>query len=218
MIDSAKSKYLIPIVILAALAIGAVVVLASSNSSGKAGNTNAGNLSLKNSNINASNSNAAPLNTNANVNGASLNTNTQSANLNANSTVNSNTNSNTNSVDLACQPVSQVIENAGQFDNQTICVLGYYQNSFEFSALAGAYRTVNGNDNLTAPYIWVDGTVPESLLNCRTSTVGQKSCFGQITLTGLFQYTTADPGFGHLGNYQYQLSNAIAGAPSQLPD
>ncbi|MDI6740256.1 MAG: hypothetical protein QME74_07820, partial [Candidatus Edwardsbacteria bacterium] len=148
-----------------------------------------------------------------NVSPANLN-----ANRNVNSAVSGNTNSNTNSANLACQPVSQVIENAGQFDNQTICVLGYYQNSFEFSALAAAIRTTNSTDNLTPPYIWVEGTVPESLLNCRTSSIGQKICLGRVQLTGQFQYTTADPGYGHLGNYQYQLTDVTASAPSQLPN
>jgi len=220
MADNPRPKYLIPLAIIVVLAISAIIVLAAgSYLPGKTNQANAQTLNLNKLNTNASyNANALQLIANENVSPTNLNTNSQPVNRNVNSTVNGNVNSNTNSANLACQPVSRIIENAAQSNNQTVCLLGYYQISFEFSALAAAFRTTNGSDNLAAPYVWVEGTVPEALLDCRTSAVGQNICFGQIKLTGKFEYTTSDPGFGHLGNYQYQLSNVTASSPSQLPD
>jgi hypothetical protein len=141
-----------------------------------------------------------------------VNTNTEvivntseDANFNANAVANTNTskntndaNSNTNSGGGTILSVSDAIEGGARYDGTRLCITGWYQNSFEFTALS--------EKAATPPYIWVEISVPESSLSCTKNSVGQETCQGTITGCGTFQYAAPDEkGFGHVNAYRYKL-------------
>ncbi len=150
--------------------------------------------------VTVTNQSITPTKNTANAaNAAVINTNTVSAN-----TVGTNANTNTSTAQTVT--VADAIANAPQYDDSSLCVRGYYQTSFEFSGMAVSFSTSEGRKNLLSPYIWVETDVPESSLDCSTSSVGQKSCFGEITTCGIFHAAAPDePGFGHTNAYRYEL-------------
>lgn len=130
---------------------------------------------------------------------AATNANT-AANLNT--SANSNTNSSSQSLSI-----STVTSMPDKYDGQYVCLTGWYQSSFEFTALAESYRLVAGEKVLAAPYVWFEGNVPASSLTCTTSSAGQQTCQGVITVCGDFRYAPAgQTGFGHTNAYRYELA------------
>lgn len=132
---------------------------------------------------------------------ANDNGNTNAA-LNTNTTVNQNTNSSASTL-----TVNQVTSNAAQYKGKTVCISGYYQNSFEFSVLGNAPQ----RGAVSEPYIWVTGDVQSPAIVCTKGSEGEETCIGPVTTCGGFDYK-ADGGFGHVGAYKYSLDR------SDLPD
>ncbi len=140
-----------------------------------------------------------------NSNAPSSNSTANSANVTTTNTVNT---SNTNTT-LVNQPstttitVAEAVAHPTQYDGHSICLQGYYQSSFEFSAFGPtanvAARTVN------QPYVWAEINEP-STLDCQLGVANEKTCFGNITVCGTFTYK-ADGGLGHVGAYTYQIRN-----------
>lgn len=129
-----------------------------------------------------------------------------------------------NNTNVASGPtisVAAAIERAGQYDDQPLCLVGWYQLSFEFSAMAETYemastQSLNAEPRkiLLEPYVWVDATVSESGLTCTTSEVGEKSCIGQIVQCGTLRYAApGEDGFGHVGAYRFELER-LSSPPS----
>ena len=138
-------------------------------------------------------------------------TNTENqANANG-TTTNDSTNTNAvavNSNGSLTVTVAQAIEKAAQYDDQQLCLSGWYQSSFEFSAMAEETRLVQGQATLVQPYVWIETTIPESDLTCTTSEIGQKACIGQITTCGTFSYAApGEDGFGHVAAYRYKMES-----------
>ncbi len=99
--------------------------------------------------------------------------------------------------------VAEVVSNAGRYDNQSICIRGSYQNSFEFSAFGGSFDDAN---NLMKPWIWVEATVEKNQLQCVQTAVGQTICRGTTTACGKFHYAApGEDGLGHTQAYRYKL-------------
>lgn len=88
------------------------------------------------------------------------------------------------------------------YQNYRTCMTGYYQQSFNFQAMAerADLRTLT----VTPPLIWIDLTVPTRTLECTIGLGNVESCFGQMTLCGIFSYSS-NGGFGPGGKYDYQL-------------
>lgn len=132
----------------------------------------------------------------------------ENSNFNANAVANTNatkntndSNSNTNSSGSTIYSVSDVIEGGARYDGTRLCITGWYQSSFEFTALS--------EKAATPPYIWVEISVPESSLSCTKNSVGQETCQGTITGCGTFQYAAPDEkGFGHVNAYRYKLESS----------
>jgi len=106
---------------------------------------------------------------------------------------------------------SELIANPQLYNNKQVCASGYYQESFEFTALSPTYHLDSKGDKyLDEPYIWIDFTIPSyEQINCRLTPVGQRTCFGQTTVCGIFQYAAPNQdGFGHVNAYRYQLIQA----------
>jgi hypothetical protein len=106
-------------------------------------------------------------------------------------------NANTSSPSLT---VLEVTAAASTYHGQLVCISGFYQNSFEFTAF-GTKRPPN---QIAPPYIWTQVEVPTSQLVCEQTQEGERTCTGAITACGIFEYSPK-PKFGHVGAYQYQL-------------
>lgn len=134
------------------------------------------------------------------------NTNT-TANTNANAAPATNTNQPTQTSN-GTVTAQQAMDQAGRYNGQELCIKGAYQNSFEFTAFgSGTSQDNNGYDQVTQPYIWSDVEIPQTSLQCRTTSAGQTVCVGTITACGTFHYAApGQPGLGHTGAYRYSLS------------
>ncbi len=100
--------------------------------------------------------------------------------------------------------VATVLARPADYHNRQICLRGYYETTFEFSALGATYHQDDKQKSqIDKPYIWVGLSVPRSQLTCATQGL---YCFGQATVCGLFE-VAADgaAGFGQLGLYRYQI-------------
>lgn len=98
--------------------------------------------------------------------------------------------------------VEQAVADPNKYQNTSVCLTGYFQQSFEFQALSSQADLPNWT--LRPPYVWVDLNVPTRGMECRLGAGNEPSCFGELTLFGIFVYNSSG-GFGHLGKYQYQL-------------
>jgi hypothetical protein len=87
-----------------------------------------------------------------------------------------------------------------RYHGQSVCIRGFYQQSFEFSALG----TKRPPESIAPPLIWTEAKILGQELTCSTTDAGQEVCRGEVTVCGVFEYS-AVPIFGHLGAYQYQL-------------
>lgn len=117
-----------------------------------------------------------------------------------------NTNTNTNASEPLALSISDVIAGAARYNNTALCLTAWYQNSFEFSAMAESVRIVDGQKVPSEPFVWVTTSVPETLLTCTTNTAGQNTCLGVVTSCGTFEYAApGETGFGHTAAYRYQL-------------
>lgn len=149
---------------------------------------------------------------------AEVNVNT-SANVNTltNESTTTNTSSNTNAAEPLTLSIPDVIAGATRYNNTRLCLTAWYQNVFEFSAMAESVRIVNGEKVLSTPYVWINSPVPETSLTCTTNSVGEKMCLGVATTCGTFQYAApGQAGLGHAQAYRYQLgpSEPIKKMPS----
>jgi len=164
-----------------------------------------------------------PPTTNTNTNASVQNTNTSNTedyqNSGGNGTTNTNqtayTNSNTavvtnSSTNATIQPIltiAEAIEQAEEKNGTQVCVRGYYQSSFEFSAMSAQVQEQNGIQRLVQPLVWIDTVIPESAVSCTTTVSGQQTCLGELTTCGIFRAAgDGEIGFGHLSQYRYQLS------------
>ena len=109
----------------------------------------------------------------------------------------------TASVTLA---VADLLAQANRYNGQQLCVSGYYETTFEFSALSASFHLDDKQRRqIDKPYIWVETSVPRTQLQCLEPSQGLY-CFGAVTICGLFEVAPAgDKGFGQLGLYRYQL-------------
>lgn len=87
-----------------------------------------------------------------------------------------------------------------RYHGQPVCIRGFYQQSFEFSAIG----TKRPPESIAPPFIWTEAKVLGQQLTCLTTDAGQQVCRGEVTICGLFEYSDA-PVFGHLGAFQFQL-------------
>jgi hypothetical protein len=127
-----------------------------------------------------------------------------SENINANRSTT--TNASTNEPVLL---VPAALERAVAYHGTQICLRGYYQSSFEFSAMAASYETRNGTRVLLDPLVWIATTIPDDGVECATTSAGQRVCFGDVTTCGVFRVANeGESGFGHVGAYRYELSQA----------
>lgn len=120
--------------------------------------------------------------------------------------INTNTAANINTASGPTISVATAIEQAEQYDDQQLCLVGWYQSSFEFSGMSETVRLFEGEYVLEGPYVWASVQIPESQLTCRTTELRQKICQGQVTACGTFRYAAPNEfGFGHLASYRYEL-------------
>ncbi|MBI5466644.1 MAG: hypothetical protein HY975_00300, partial [Candidatus Kerfeldbacteria bacterium] len=152
---------------------------------------------LTNSNSNANTNTTAATNSSVNTNTATVPTNT-----NANTVVNP---------PSMTYTISTVTDKAAQFDDESVCLRGWYQSSFEFNALGPSIsQDAYGNTNLAQPYIWIDDSAElEVAVTCDQNREGQRTCLGEIArVCGLFRYAApGETGFGHVAAYRYLLQD-----------
>lgn len=121
---------------------------------------------------------------------------------------NTQSNTNTNTVATTVTP-AQIFVDPSTYDNEEMCIIGSYQESFEFSAFGSGFSyDADGNRRLDEPYIWVSTDLEDrGKLSCRTTNVGQEICTGEVTACGTFAYAApGEEGFGHVNAYRYQLT------------
>lgn len=154
------------------------------------------------------------------VNGTNTNTtsNTNTAKptaTNTNTTIPTNTNTNTGTVvnpPSMTYTIGTLTANPVQFDNESACLRGWYQSSFEFSALGPAVeQNTAGESQLVEPYIWIDNAAElTAAVTCDTAREGQRTCLGEIRrVCGIFRYAApGERGFGQSADYRYALDDA----------
>lgn len=106
--------------------------------------------------------------------------------------------------------IPYVIERAAQFDGESVCVYGWYQSSFEFSAFgSGSEFDANGNRRLVEPYVAVEKASPNpDTLICTGSERGaQDFCLGEVSrFCGIFRVAPAgQPGYGINETIRYAI-------------
>lgn len=103
--------------------------------------------------------------------------------------------------------VRAVTENAEFFDGQEICMTGWYQSSFEFTAIGPDVSTdADGIRRITEPYVELY-SAPDEATDCQASGNTQV-CTAQVTECGKFNYAApGETGYGMSGNIRYQLDN-----------
>lgn len=96
--------------------------------------------------------------------------------------------------------VLEVTAAAARYNGRPVCLAGFYQNSFEFTA----FGTNRPPSAIAPPYIWTEIEIPITLLVCEQTGEGERTCTGEVTACGIFEYSP-EPTFGHVGAYQYRL-------------
>lgn len=119
---------------------------------------------------------------------------------NANTIVHTTTAANADSTGAVS--VAEIVAHPTKYSGRRMCLTGYYQQSFEFTAMSA--RASTASQTLQPPYVWAELNVPTGGLDCHIGAASQQSCFGFVTLCGLFTYKAA-AGLGHGGVYRYQL-------------
>lgn len=154
------------------------------------------------------------VNTGSNTNNATNTATNSSVQQNQNTNVAETRNSNINSNSVKIVTVAEAIANAAQYDDKELCLAGWYQSSFEFSAMAETHKLSGSRDVLDPPYVWAEAAVFESGLTCTISEAGQETCIGEIVQCGTFRFAApGEKGFGHVAAYRYAIEGEIA-APS----
>ncbi|MFA6511888.1 MAG: hypothetical protein WCV86_02055 [Patescibacteria group bacterium] len=106
--------------------------------------------------------------------------------------------------------ISTIDANPESYDDKEICLEGFYQGSFEFSAIGPDFRIAdNGDRIINKPWVWVTGASldDEPGVDCTLTEFGQQTCFGEVAVCGTLHYAPeGEEGFGHVNAYQYEIS------------
>ncbi len=135
------------------------------------------------------------------------NSNTTSSNpaglINVNNQVNTNT-----APPNTVYSVAEVTTDPTYYQGRELCLTGAYQNSFEFNAFGSGFKPdTAGQNQLLAPYIWVNQSADNARLTC-AGAAGERSeiCTGTVNICGTFRYALpGQAGFGQLQAYRYLL-------------
>lgn len=138
---------------------------------------------------------------------------TQPPMTNTEGPVNANVNTSTRSNPVTVT-VSQATDDPTRYHGQYICLSGYYQSSFEFTAMSAGRKA--GSREIIAPYVWTEvmtQVLPTDVVCVDPNNTGEKTCYSRETATicGVFSYS-ATGGLGHVGAYNYQLQNTTGTA------
>lgn len=121
-------------------------------------------------------------------------------------------NTNTKPSDAPSQTyaVSTLTDRAEIFDDESVCVKGWYQSSPGSTVIGADVATdAAGQQTSTAPLIWVNQGVSDvEDLTCRGE-AGKQTCTGYLTrFCAMFRYAApGEAGFGADGAYRWQLTN-----------
>lgn len=95
------------------------------------------------------------------------------------------------------------------YDDQAVCIDGFYQSSFEFAAIGPDFRVDdNGDSVINKPWIWASGFSLDDVegVTCRRTDAGQQTCFGEVVVCGTLHYAPeGEKGFGHVNAYRYEI-------------
>jgi hypothetical protein len=87
------------------------------------------------------------------------------------------------------------------YNGKELCTDGIYLKAFEVSALADSYEIKDNYRSLVGPNIWVEHPAMETFECVEESDRFGKFCM--VVVCGKFEYGGQ---YGHLGGYQYMLS------------
>ncbi|MBU0598573.1 hypothetical protein KKF61_06335 [Patescibacteria group bacterium] len=120
------------------------------------------------------------------------------------------TKQNINQVSGSAIDVLEAFADPEKYHNQKVCLTGYYQASFEFSAMGATFNEdENGFTSLevlpdNTNVVWINVATPR--YECPEYSDRTKACVQEMTLCGVFKIKgNGEVGFGHLGAYQYVL-------------
>ncbi len=105
---------------------------------------------------------------------------------------------------------AQMVKEPARYTGKLISVQGYWFDGFEISVLAqrlGPSSFRPGNVQPEGELIWAKNGLPENVTQGLSlqpeNPTGYPAHYGQVELTGLFEYGGQ---YGHLGAYRYQLT------------
>ncbi len=96
-----------------------------------------------------------------------------------------------------------LIADATSYAGQQVCTEGIAVAGFEANALGASTRQQGNAVYLSEPTIWIAVAEKDIIGECTSPVTGSDIAFCPTRVCGLFE---ADGGYGHMGQYQYQLS------------
>ena len=96
-----------------------------------------------------------------------------------------------------------LIANATDYAGQQVCTEGVAVEGFEANALGASTRQQGNAVYLTEPTIWIVVADKQIIGECTSPAAGGDIRFCPTRVCGMFE---AEGGYGHMGQYQYQLS------------
>ena len=108
---------------------------------------------------------------------------------------------------MATYSAAEIVADPTRFDNQTACVKGWYQSSFEFTAFAAnTTKDAAGHVVPKEPFINVYDSPDSSTLTCTDNERATRSCAGEITHCGRLRYAgPGEKGYGASETMRWQL-------------
>lgn len=100
-------------------------------------------------------------------------------------------------------PFDDLLANATGYAGQQVCTEGIAVEGFEANALGASTRQQGNAVYLTEPAIWIAVAEKEMIGECTSPVAGSDIAFCPTRVCGLFE---AAGGYGHMGQYQYQIS------------
>ncbi len=100
-------------------------------------------------------------------------------------------------------PFDALIADAASFAGQQVCTEGVAVEGFEANALGASTRQQGNAVYLTEPTIWIVVADKQIIGECTSPAAGGDIRFCPTRVCGMFE---AEGGYGHMGQYQYQLS------------